>query len=194
MDPFSLTKYFAKMKFFKLFGNEIKIYDESKNNMLFFVKQKAFKLKEDITIYSDSNKSQELLKIGARSILDLSATYDVMDPRSGQKYGSLRREGLKSVMVIDSWQILDANGQEIGKVQEDNWIMALIRRYTMGSFIPQTFQITVGNTPVGVLKQTWNPFVPQFYLDFSMDTGNKLDRRMGIAAVILMQVIEGKQQ
>ncbi|MBL8035000.1 MAG: hypothetical protein JNJ69_14935 [Leptospiraceae bacterium] len=192
MDAFSRDTYFAKMKFFKLFGNTIRIYDETKTNLLLYVKQKAFKLKEDITMFADEAQTRPVLKINARSIIDFSAAYDVTDAATGAKIGALRRKGMMSAMVMDAWEILDKNDAVIGRVQEDSWILALVRRY-LANIIPQKFMISIGETPVGHAKQTWNPFLPQMRVDFSADTGKKLDRRLGLAAVVLLQVIEGKQ-
>ncbi|HMU83004.1 MAG TPA: hypothetical protein PKE49_10440 [Leptospiraceae bacterium] len=190
MDPFTANKYYAKKKLLKLFGGEVRIYDESRTNLLFFVKQKAFKLKEDITVFADESQSRPLLKIQARSILDFGTTYDVTDVVTNQKVGAIRRKLLKSILR-DEWAILDASDKEFGTVSEDSMLMALLRRF-LSNLIPQHFAMTVGGTQVGDLKQTWNPFVPQFNVDFSMDSG-RLDRRLGIAAVVLLQVIEGKQ-
>jgi hypothetical protein len=190
MDPFTADKYYAKKKLLKLFGGEVRIYDESRTNLLFFVKQKAFKLKEDITVFADESQSRPLLKIQARSILDFGTTYDVTDVVTNQKVGAIRRKLLKSILR-DEWAMLDASDKEFGTVSEDSMLMALLRRF-LSNLIPQHFAMTVGGTQVGDLKQTWNPFVPQFNVDFSMDSG-RLDRRLGIAAVVLLQVIEGKQ-
>ncbi len=191
MEQYLLKKYFAKKSFWKLFGGEIRIFDDSKSRLLFFVKQKAFKLKEDITVYSDETKSKELLKIQARSIIDFSAAYDVTDITSNQKIGSLRRKGFRSILK-DEWEILNTADQVVGMIQEDSMLKAILRRF-LTNLIPQGFSITIGNQPVGVLKQTFNPFVPQFNIDFSMDSSNQLDRRLGIAIVILLQTIEGRQ-
>lgn len=191
MGAFDHQKYYAKKKFWKLFGGEIRIYDESRSTLLFFVKQKAFKLKEDITVYSDESQNQEMLKIQARSIIDFSAAYDITDKSSGQKVGALRRKGFSSILR-DAWEILDPNDNVIGKISEDSMLMALLRRF-LSNLIPQAFVIEAGESQVGALKQTFNPFVPQFVVDFSMDTGRRLDRRLGIGAVILLQVIEGRQ-
>lgn len=193
MNAFEHNTYFAKMKFFKLFGNTIRIFDESKENLLLFVQQKAFKLKEDITIFADEAQTRPVLKVNARSILDFSAAYDVTDAASGAKIGALRRKGMMSSFVMDAWEILDTNDAVVGKIQEDSWILALVRRY-LANIIPQKFNFTLGETAVGEVKQTWNPFVPQMRVDFSADTAKKLDRRLGLAAVVLLQVIEGRQQ
>ncbi len=192
MDTFNRDTYFAKMKFFKLFGNTIRIFDETKTNMLLYVKQKAFKLKEDITMFADEAQTKPVIKINARNILDFSAAYDVTDVATGEKVGVLRRKGMMSSFVMDAWEILDKNDAVIGAIKEESMLLAMVRRY-LANIIPQKFMMTIGETPVGHAKQTWNPFLPQMKVDFTADTGKKLDRRLGLAAVVLLQVIEGKQ-
>jgi hypothetical protein len=192
MNPYQHTTYFARKKFWKLFGGEIRIYDGDKKELLFFVKQKAFKLKEDIRVFSDESASKELLHIGARSVIDFSASYDVTDAATNQRVGTIRRRGFKS-LLRDSWELLDAKEQVIGSVTEDSMVLALFRRF-VSALVPQTFHIQVGDAIAGVLKQTFNPFVPTFRIDFSMDQAGKLDRRLGIAIVILLQIIEGRQE
>lgn len=193
MDVFNRDTYFAKMKFFKLFGNTIRIFDETKTNLLLYVKQKAFKLREDITMFADEAQTKPVLKINARNIIDFSAAYDVTDVTTGEKIGVLRRKGMMSSFVMDAWEILDKNDAVIGSIKEESMLLAMIRRY-LANIIPQKFMLAIGETPVGHAKQTWNPFLPQMKVDFTADTGKKLDRRLGLAAVVLLQVIEGKQR
>lgn len=193
MDVFNRDTYFAKMKFFKLFGNTIRIFDETKTNLLLYVKQKAFKLKEDITMFADEAQTRPVLKINARSIIDFSAAYDVTDVTTGEKIGVLRRKGMMSSFVMDAWEILDKDDAVIGSIKEESMLLAMVRRY-LANIIPQKFMLAIGETPVGHAKQTWNPFLPQMKVDFTADTGKKLDRRLGLAAVVLLQVIEGKQR
>ena len=133
----------------------------------------------------------ELLKIRARSIIDFSSFYDITDAKSGARIGSLRRKGMKSILK-DEWEIMDSGENSIGIVQEDSMLFAMLRRM-MTNLIPQRFTLIVQGQNVGFFRQTFNPFVPQFEIDFSMDTANLLDRRLGIATVILLQTIEGRQ-
>lgn len=191
MDFSTHSKFYSKKKFFKLFGGEIRIFDENRSTLLFFVKQKAFKLKEDITVYADENQNLELLKINARSIIDFSAAYDITNPQTGEKVGALRRKGWSSIMR-DRWEILDPQDMPVGEVVEDSGLKAFLRRF-LTNLIPQTFNIHIGQETVGFMKQTFNPFVPQFQVDFSMDYSRRLRREMGIAIVILLQIIEGRQ-
>ncbi len=191
---YSHRTYILKKQFFKLLGASFRIYDE-KENLLFFSQQKAFKLKEEIRLWTGEDMKQELLSIHARKILDFSSTYDVTDSVTGQKIGALRRKGFKS-MVQDEWLILDAEDREIGVIKEDSTALALIRRFVeLASYVlPQSFHGTIGNRPVCAFHQNINPFLARIDLDFSADTDNLFDRRLGLAAAVLLCAIEGKQR
>lgn len=152
---------------------------------------KAFKLREDIRLYTREDKAEELLTIKARQIIDFSATYDVVDPATGQPVGALRRKGMKS-MVQDEWEIFDPHGIPIGVIQEDSLILALIRRFAT-NLIPQKYHGTVQGDQVFTFHQNFNPFTLRYELDFSADVMDKLDRRLGIAAAVLLCAIEGRQ-
>jgi hypothetical protein len=151
-----------------------------------------FKLREDIRVYSDENKTNEVLSIKARQIIDFSAAYDVVDTALNQKVGALRRKGLSS-MLRDEWQVLDANDNQIGVLFEDSMGMALLRRFLLGSLLPQNYDITLGETRVADLKQNFNLFRYELNLDFTMDPSQRLDRRLGLAAGILLAAVEGRQ-
>jgi len=188
---FGQSRYVIRRKVFKLFGGAFHIYDEA-GGLAFYSKMKAFKLKEDLRVFTDEDMREEVLSIKARNILDISATYDVTDPKTGQKLGALRRKGLKS-MLRDEWLVLDARDQEVGLVQEDSMMLALVRRF-LSNLVPQTFTGVMGGQPVLSFRQHFNPFVQRISLDFSMDRAGQLDRRMGIATAVLLCAIEGRQQ
>ena len=83
--------YWIRRKALKIFGGSFHVYD-SKDNLVLFSSQKAFKLKEDIRVFSDESMSEERLIIKARSIIDFGAAYDVVDGASGEKLGAFRRK------------------------------------------------------------------------------------------------------
>ena len=190
MNPaFSFDRYLLKRQVFALAG-KFRFFDPS-GRLVLFSEQKMFKLREDIRVYSDDSKTQEVLMIKARQIMDFSAAFDVVDSSTGQKVGALRRKGLAS-LLRDEWEILDVGDNVIGKLFEDSMGLALLRRFLTG-LIPQNYDITLGTDRVADLKQNFNPFTYQLNLDFSMDTSRRLDRRVGIAAGILLAAIEGRQ-
>lgn len=188
--PFEHPTYLLRKQFFKLFGGAFRIYDPT-GSLVLYGDMKAFKLREDITVHPDEAKSSELIRIKARNIIDFSSAYDVYDSASGQKIGVLKRRGLKS-MLKDEWIIMDAMDNEIGLIQEDQWILALIRRF-LTNLVPQSFHGTCGTSDVFKFNQHFNPFVQKITLDFSSDVTGKLDRRMGIAAAVVLSAIEGRQ-
>jgi len=192
MNPaFSHKQYVLKRQAIALTG-KFRFYDPM-GNLVLFSEQKMFKLKEDIRVYGDEAKSQELLVIKARSVIDFSAAYDVLDGATGQKVGVLRRKGLKSILR-DEWEVLDVNDNVVGMLFEDNMTLAMLRRLLLGNFLPQNYDITIGNDRVADLKQRFNLFRYELDIDFSMDTANKLDPRLGLAAGILLAAIEGRQE
>ena len=191
MNPiFQHPSYLLKRQAISLTG-KFRFYDPM-GNLVMFSEQKMFKLREDIRVYSDEGKTQEVLSIKARQIMDFSASYDVVDTAMNQKVGALRRKGLRSILR-DEWEVLDANDNLIGLIFEDSIGLALLRRFLLGSWLPQNYDITVGQTRVGDLRQNFNLFRYELNLDFSMDTERMLDRRLGIAAGTLLAAVEGKE-
>lgn len=190
-NPFTLPGYTVRRAFFSLWNTKFRVLDPN-DQLVLYSEMKALKLKEDIRVYSDEAKTRELLVIKARQVLDISATYDVFDAAQQVKVGALRRKGLKSILR-DEWMFLDANDQEIGKIQEDSMALALIRRF-LTNLIPQSYTVEVQGQPIIEFKQNFNPFLLKLRLDFSRDVNNMLDRRLGIAGAILLCAIEGRQQ
>lgn len=187
---FSHDQFSARRKFFSLFAPKFYFYD-AQDRLIAFVKQKAFKLREDIRVYTDEGMTRELLHIRARRIIDWSAAYDVMDSLSQQKIGALKRKGWKS-MVRDEWIVMDASDAEVGSIQEDSTMLALLRRF-ITALIPQDYSITFRGREIGSAKQNLNFFLPKMNVDLTADPSRQFDRRMAMAAVVLLMAVEGRQ-
>ena len=191
MNPiFQHPRYLLKRQAIALTG-KFRFYDPMGTQVM-FSEQRMFRLREDIRVYSDEAKTQEVLSIKARQIIDFSAAYDVVDTAMNQKVGALRRKGLRS-LLRDEWEVLDTNDRVVGLLFEDSIGLALLRRLVLGSWLPQNYDITVGETRVGDLRQNFNLFLYELNLDFSMDVSHLLDRRLGIAMGILLAAVEGKE-
>ncbi|MBI4559870.1 MAG: hypothetical protein HY706_19955 [Candidatus Hydrogenedentes bacterium] len=189
-DLYQDNRYVVRRKIFTLAGAKFRVLDSS-GNLAFYSKQKAFKLKEDIRLFADETMATELLLIKARKVLDFSAAYDVIDSQSQTKVGAYKRKGLKSFLK-DEWIIMDNQDNEIGLIEEDSMLLALIRRFVM-ALIPQSFQVKMNGATVCTLSQNFNPFTLRMTVDFSPDANAAFDRRMGIAAALLLCAIEGRQ-
>ena len=189
-DRFSHPTYLIRRKVLKLFGGAFHVYDPG-GGLCFYSKMKAFKLREDIRLYTGEDMQEEVLLIQALQIIDFSAAYTVIDSGTGQKVGTLKRRGWKS-LFRDEWIIMDAQDGEIGAIREENIVLALIRRF-LTNLVPQKFEATVGGARVCRYRQNFNPFVLKLTADFTPDAQGVYDRRLGLAAGILLAAIEGRQ-
>lgn len=195
-----------RRKFWKLFGAEIAVNDATNQQLIGFIKMKAWQLKEDIRMYRDKSMSQELFGIHARSVIDFGAIYDVIDSTTGQPIFSLRRKGLRSTFVRDYWELFNPAGQQIGYIQETSSTLALIRRYLEAivefaglifMFVPQTYEINIntqdgGKTLVGQITHRKNPFIVKLSLD---TTGAQItvDPRIAVAGTTMLAIVDASK-
>ncbi len=194
-------QFTIRRQVFKLFGAGFHIYDPD-GNVVGYCKQKAFKLREDIRIYTDDSKSTELIRIGTRSIIDFGAAYEITLP-TGESLGSLRRKGMKS-LIRDSWLVFDPKGVEIAKIEEDSQAKALFRRF-MGdyaSLLPQSFTLRAAdNTVLATYRTHFNIFIYKLGITIHTDHQNTdesmllddIDDLMLLAIGVLVSAIEGRQ-
>ena len=185
--------FLAQRQVFKLLGAAFRL-KTADGRLLAYSKQKAFKLHEDIRVYSDEAQTVELLHIRADRIIDFSAAYSVVDSHTGEHVGSLRRKGWSS-MFRDSWELLDPQGNVRGRVVEDSSWKALMRRTIeiASVFLPQTFLIQIDGQTVATMQQNFLGIPPRYTVDLSHDIEGKLPRPLAVATVILLLAIEGRQ-
>jgi uncharacterized protein YxjI len=69
---------------------------DANGNLVAYVKQKLFKLKEDVTVFEDAQKTRPAFNIKADKIIDWSPRYSFVD-QLGQTVGSVKRQGRKSL-------------------------------------------------------------------------------------------------
>ncbi|MFK7920889.1 MAG: hypothetical protein AB8H47_02985 [Bacteroidia bacterium] len=94
---------------------------DASGNTVAYVKQKLFKLKEDISIYADETKAQVNFKIKADRWLDFSAVYSFYDG-SGKEFGKIVRKGWKSLWKSE-YELIDQNEKPQYHIREENaWV------------------------------------------------------------------------
>ena len=76
-------------------ARQIAVHDSSQR-LLMYVKQKAFKLKEAVTVFADEAQTRPLYKIAADRVIDFSATYNIT-ANDGTYVGAIRQKGMKSL-------------------------------------------------------------------------------------------------
>jgi hypothetical protein len=186
-------QFTLRRKFFKLFGAAFHIYD-TQDRVVAYCKQKAFKLREDIRLYTSEDMTEEFMRIGTGSIIDFSASYSVTTA-SGQSLGSLRRRGFKSIFR-DEWLVFSASGVQIGVLKEESGVLALLRRLheIMSLIAPQTFVMLDQNGQLMArFRQHRNPFIYRLGIAIAPSRGPDFDERFIIAGASLIGAIEGRQ-
>ncbi|MBD2196329.1 MULTISPECIES: hypothetical protein [Calothrix] len=111
--PLELT-----FKFWAL-APQISIVD-SQGNLVFYLKQKLFKLKEAITIFADVEQTRPLFYIKADRIIDFSARYNFSDSE-GREIGAVKRRGLRSLWRA-RYDIFDGETSNLTIQEKNPWV------------------------------------------------------------------------
>ena len=155
---FDLDSYMCRRKVIALTG-KISVFDSS-GSIVAFSKQKMFKLREEVRVFTDESEGTPLLMVKARNIIDFGATFDVVAP-DGRAVGALRRKGFKS-MVRDQWIVLGSGDSVDGSLDEAGGTgLALARRFIpfVAWFVTQDYTLTVNGATIARMQRNRNPFV-----------------------------------
>ncbi|MFG0261799.1 MAG: hypothetical protein ACF788_05355, partial [Novipirellula sp. JB048] len=102
---------------FKLmtFGQRITATDAN-GNVLMFIKQKMFRLKEKVNIYSDTTQQNLIFQISSDRMIDFSANYHFSD-HQGNDWGAVRRRGMRSLWSAH-YEIMQAGSVDMTLSEE----------------------------------------------------------------------------
>ena len=95
---------------------QIFVRDANGTEMM-YVKQKLFKLKEAINVFSDPSQTRQLYSINADRIIDFSARYNFTDSQ-GLNLGAIKRQGMRSLWKA-SYDVLEGDNVKF-HIQEEN--------------------------------------------------------------------------
>jgi uncharacterized protein YxjI len=103
--------------------------------LMALAEQKRLALKEQVTFWSDADRSRPVFGFKARKKLDLNAGYDITD-ESGAQIGFFRKDFGAS--LLRSTFHIEGPGYT-GTGQERNQVVGLLRRFTDLDFLPIHF-------------------------------------------------------
>ncbi|WP_412850434.1 hypothetical protein ACL0VS_13970 [Chryseobacterium sp. PMSZPI] len=178
-------------------ASDFNITDKN-GNYVAYVRQKMFKLKEDVIVFNDESKTQELFRIRANKWIDFNASYSLNDIVDNKNYGRMARKGMRSIWKA-SYDILDANDQPKFKVQEDNaWVrfwdsfvgeLPIIGMFT-GYFLNPSYTVTgVDGKAYFKLKKMPSFFGRRFQLDRLIDIDDN-EESLVILSLLMMTLLE----
>ena len=185
-----LNQYLIREKFLKIFGNKFHIMDEH-DQLYGFCEQKRFRIKEDIRLYDDESKNNEWLVIKQRNLVDAWGGFDIFDPKAGVLLGTVRRKFWKSLLRT-KWQVLDADGNDIGMLLEDSMAQAIARRVFLG-ILPKKYTLhTMGNNQPVTMRQKFNPFIRKMIVNIPSE--NNFNRKFIAGLAIVISALDGRGQ
>jgi len=186
---------------FKLLAlaNQIYIRDAS-GNLLGYVKQKMFKLKEDINIFADEQQTQMLFNIKADRMIDWSANYSFTDSR-GSYLGSIKRQGMRSIFKAN-YDVFDSQNNQAYKIHEENaWVkvadaifgeLPLVGILSGYVFNPSYVVERMDGTPVAHLKKQPAMFEGKFILTNLSQLSTEEETRI-VLGVLMMTLLERRR-
>lgn len=166
-----------------------------------YVKQKMFKLKEDIVIYADESKTDIVYRIKADRWLDFSAAYSFYD-ESGAEFGKIVRKGWRSIWKA-SYELIDENNEPQYKINEENpWIkvgdallgqIPLVGMLTGYLFNPAYIVTDKSGNIIARLKKQPSFWGRKFDVDKEGEMDNDDDDRilLGLMMLILLERSRG---
>jgi len=167
--------------------------EDANGARLAYSKQKFWKIKEDIRVYTNESMNQELFRVLQAQIIDAWGKFDVIDSATGAKLGFFRRKALRSAFISDEWELYNVHNQLIGQLKEGTG-RGLVRKYVpLGNLVPEKITMTLNGQPVVQIEQRfkvvgdiWDVKIHALPPDF--------DRRVLLAGVILMAMIERQRK
>ena len=186
---------FLKFKISTL-SSDFNISDKN-GNSLAYVRQKLFKLKEDVVVYNNESRTQENFRIRANQWIDFNSSYAITD-HTGKNLGKIARKGMRSIWKA-TYFILDAFDNQKYKVQEENaWVKIIDGFFTeipiLGIFTGYFFNPTYivhdnKGKEIYRLKKMPSFFGRKFQLDQIKDIADE-DETLVVLSLMMMVLLE----
>ena len=181
------------------FSNDFVITDAN-GTTLSYVKQKMFKLKEDILCYDNESKTNIIYRIKANKWLDYSATYVFSDDKDVE-IGKVARKGRASIWKA-KYDILSNNDAHEFTIKEENpWAkvfdallgeIPFLGLFTGYLFNPKYAVLNGQQQPILRLKKEGSFFGRKFSLEKLGDFSDTEQERI-ILGLMMMVLLERRR-
>ena len=174
---------------------QIRVTDSS-GNLILYVKQKMFKLKEHVNVFADEAQQQKFCEIKTNKILDFSACYRFTDT-AGNDFGGVRRKGMRSIWKAH-YEILQGETLAFNLNEENAWIkvadnvasgIPIVGGFAGYFFNPSYLVTRPDGTPVMRIKKQPAFWEGKFTIELLGQLGEHEDVRC-LMSVLMMTLLE----
>lgn len=175
---------------------------DADGKMLAFVRQKMFKFKEAISVYSDENRSEVLYTINADRWIDFNASYMFAKGTGTDVFGRVGRKGARSLFNAH-YEIFDGEGEQEFLIREENpWAkfwdtllceIPLVGLFSGFFFNPRYIVKRVDGTEVARICKEASFLGRRFKLDKLSDTLQKDESERMLLSLMMMTLLERRR-
>lgn len=177
-------------------ASDFNITDKNGNSVA-YVRQKLFKLKEDVVVYNNESKTQENFRIRANQWIDFNASYQITN-QTGEPVGKIARKGMHSFWKA-TYLIFNAQEEQKYTVQEENaWIkiwdgligeLPIIGIFS-GYFLNPSYIVKdQNNNVIFRLKKMPSFFGRKFQLDKVQEVSEE-DTHLNVLSLMMLVLLE----
>lgn len=177
------------------FAPQLTVTDK-RGQVLAYVQQKLFRLKEAVTVYADANKQQVNYEINADRIIDFSASYH-FTRSGGEALGGVRRKGMRSLWRAH-YEVFDQAEVTAFEISESNpWVKMLdgllgsipVLEFFTGYFLHPQYEVTRGGQVVARITKEAAFFEGRFKVE-RLGELSETDEERILLSVMMMVLLE----
>ena len=172
---------------------------DANGNLVAYVKQKLFKLKEAVTVFADQEQTQPLFALKADRVIDFSARYHFTDEQ-GLNIGSIKRQGMRSLWKA-RYDIMEGETEVMSIQEENGWVKVLDGLFTeipiVGMFSGYLFHpvyLVLGSGDQVLVRVEKQPafFEGRFLVEKQADL-SEMDEKRVLLSLIMMLLLERRR-
>lgn len=170
---------------------------DAAGTLVFYVRQRAFTLREAVTVFADAAQTRPLYRIAADRMIDFSARYRIEDA-AGAPVGSVRRHGMRSL-----WRAhydVERPGTPPLAIREENpWVKVVdgiagqipVLGFFTGYLFHPAYRVTPADSGRPVLRVVKRPaFLESRYTIERLDEVPAEVAPLAVLAVLMMLLLE----
>jgi hypothetical protein len=175
---------------------QISVFDAA-GALQLYVKQRAFTLKESVSVFRDADQARPLYRITADRILDISAQYRI-DGEGGTPLGVLHRQGMRSL-----WRAhyeVSRGGVPFLTIREENpWVKVLdglvgeipIVGFFTGYVLHPAYRVARAHPPALVMRAVKRPalFESRYTIEQVEDLTGE-EQTLALLALLMLLLLE----